>query len=151
MLAFPTAISRLPSPLKSPVARMVGFAPPFTLFAVGAFVKELVIGNNTGREVPPPGAGFTTVMLAVCAVAICEARIVAASARLLENFVVRAVPLKYTTEVEAKPIPVRFRVNALLPGATVTGFNCRIVGTALLAEATPAPVSDTAIGLSTSP
>ena len=70
----------------------------FTVFAIGAGVKVLVIGRKAEFDFPPPGAGLETVILAVCAVAISEPRTVAFNVRLFTNFVVSAVPLIEATE-----------------------------------------------------
>jgi hypothetical protein len=57
---------------------------------------EIVKGKFA--EVPPAGAGFVTVMLALLATAISESKISAASEVELEKRVVRGLPLKFTVE-----------------------------------------------------
>ena len=69
-------------------------------------------------DAPPPGVGFVTVTIAVPGVATSLARIEAVSWVAFTNVVVRAVPLKFTTEPLMKFVPFRVSVNA--PEAAVT-------------------------------
>src|SRR5271157_44730 len=126
-LTFPlpgsvTTRSSLPSPLKSPVARLIGPA------AVGKVVPlnpteglDEVTLKRTPLDVPPPGPGLTTVTAAVLAAAISEARIFAVSCEPLTKVVVRALPFQFTTEPETKPVPFTVSVKATPPGAAVSG------------------------------
>ena len=69
-------------------------------------------------DAPPPGGGFTTVIMSVPP---CERSLgskVACSLVELTKVVTREVPFTRTTEPAAKPVPVTFNRSALLPGET---------------------------------
>ena len=92
-----------------PVRVNVKAAPP-TVAEVGASevsvgAEAALIANDTDADVPPPGAGFVTVTVAVPAVAISAAVIAAVSCVALTNVVVLAAPLNFTTDVDTKPVP----------------------------------------------
>jgi hypothetical protein len=71
----------------------------------------LLIANVVAGDVPPPGVGLVTVMDALPAVAISAAVIVAVTCPPLTNVVARGLPLKFTTEVEIRLVPLTMRVN----------------------------------------
>lgn len=75
----------------------------------------LVIGMRATFEVPPPGAGLVTVMLAIPAEAMSVVVIVAVSWVELTKVVIRAEPLQFTV-----------RVNAAPPGAAAAGTKGRL-------------------------
>src|SRR5262249_59498964 len=68
--------------------------------------------NGCAPEVPPPGAGVTTVMLAVPAAAMSLARMAAVTCVALTKLVVRGLPLTRTTELVVKLVPVAVRGKA---------------------------------------
>jgi hypothetical protein len=114
-----------------PFTVKVKAAPP-----TWALAGESVVIVGTGfvtvkfvaEEVPPPGAGFVTVTLNVPADAIAGAVIVAVNCVALTNVVVAAVPLKFTTEEETKPVPFTVSVKAALPSKAVVGEMVVIAG-----------------------
>src|SRR5216683_212002 len=94
--------------------------------------KGLLIANVAAADAPPPGAGFVTVTLTVPPVAISAAVIAAVTCVALTNVVVFAAPLKLTTEVDAKFVPLTVSVNAAPPAGAPAGNKVVIVGTGLL-------------------
>jgi hypothetical protein len=108
-----------------PVRVNVKAAPP-TVAEVGT--REVSVGaeaalivNDRLPDVPPPGAGFVTVTVAVPAVAISAAVIAAVNCVALTNVVVLAAPLNFTTEVDSKPVPFTVRVKAAPPAVALVG------------------------------
>src|SRR3954454_3432507 len=83
-------------------------------------------------DVPPPGAGFTTVTLNVPAIATSAVLIAAVSCVELTNVVVRPEPLKFTVEVPMKFVPLTVNVNAASPAFLLDGLTLVVVGTGLL-------------------
>ena len=119
-----------------PVRVNVKAAPP-TVAEVGA--REVRVGAETGLivndrlpDVPPPGAGFVTVTVAVPAVAISAAVIAAVNCVALTNVVVLAAPLNFTTDVDTKPVPLTVRVKAAPPAVALVGEREVAVGAGLL-------------------
>jgi hypothetical protein len=117
-----------------PVTVRVKVAPPARVFAgeidvivgIGLFtVKE------AGVDVPPPGGGFVTVTLNVPAAAMSPAVIAAVSCVALINVVALAAPLKFTTDVETKLVPVTVREKAGPPFVPLAGEIVVIVGRGL--------------------
>src|SRR6266446_6776441 len=94
--------------------------------------KGLLIANVAVADAPPPGAGFVTVTLTVPPVAISAAVIAAVTCVALTNVVVFAAPLKLTTEVDTKFVPLTVSVNAAPPAGALVGNKVVIVGTGLL-------------------
>jgi len=80
-----------------------------------------VTSKKATFDVPPPGAGFTTVTDAVLALAMSDERMLAVSCELLTKVVERAVPFHFTLEVETKPVPFTVSVNPAPPGAVASG------------------------------
>lgn len=95
-------------------------------------------------DVPPPGAGLVTVTGNVPALPMSAAVIDAVSCVALTKVVVRAAPLKFTTEVDTKFVPFTVSVNPALPAVALLGESEVIVGAGLLmvnvcAEDVPPP------------
>jgi hypothetical protein len=117
-----------------PVTVKVNCAPP-AVAQVGLI--ELVVGtgllivNVCGFDVPPPGAGFTTVTDAVPAFATRAAVTVAVSCVEETNVVVKAVPFQRTDEVATKLVPFTVRVNCGDPARHELGLIELVVGTGL--------------------
>ena len=110
-----------------PAAMLVGEI----VVTVGTGFVAAVMVNVTEFDVPPPGVGFVTVTAGVPALATSPARIAAVSCVALTKVVVRALPPKFTTEVEVKFVPFTVRDSAPLPAATPVGESVVIVGTKL--------------------
>jgi hypothetical protein len=110
----------------APTVREVGLR----LEIVGA--GGLLIVKVRALEVPPPGAGLTTVTWAVPAVAMSPAAMAAVSWVAETKVVARGLPFQRTTELELKPLPVTVSVNAALPAYAVAGLRLVVVGTGLL-------------------
>jgi hypothetical protein len=83
--------------------------------------EVLLIVKVWAFDVPPLGAGFVTVTLAVPAVAISAARIAAVTCVLLTNVVVRLAPLNWTVAPLTKPVPFTVSVKAALPAVALAG------------------------------
>ena len=97
------------------------------------FVPVMV--NVTAFDVPPAGVGFVTVTGGVPTAATSPARIAAVNCVALTNVVTFALPLKFTTDVFRKFVPLTVRVKAPDPAAAVDGWSVVTVGTGLLAAA----------------
>lgn len=111
-------------------------APPAIALAGESVVTVgtgLLIVSVAAADVPPPGAGFVAVIEAVPAVAISAAVIVAVTCVPLLNVVALGEPLKFTTEVEIKFVPLMTTENVAPPAVTVFGAKEVIVGTGLFA------------------
>jgi hypothetical protein len=80
-----------------------------------------VTANVTLDDVPPPGAGVTTVTGTERAVARSAALIAARSWVALTNVVVRAAPFQRTLEDLTKPRPFTDSVRAPLPAVVLAG------------------------------
>ena len=90
-------------------------------------------------DVPPPGVGFTTVMLNVPPVVRSLAGIEAVTCVELTNVVVRGEPLKFTTDVETKLVPFTVMVKAASPTFLLVGEMLLRVGVGLLTVKLIAP------------
>ena len=92
--------------------------------------------NVSALEVPPPGAGFTTVTDAVPAVRISEAGTCAVSLTALTNVVGSFTPFQSTAEPVlpplTKPVPFTVRVKLAPPIVALLGMMEVIAGTGLL-------------------
>jgi hypothetical protein len=97
------------------------------------------MGKGTATDVPPPGAGVTTVTAAVPAAAISLAEMLAWSWVALTNVVVRAAPFQRTPDEGTKLFPVTVKVNAVPPAAALLGVSALSAGVGLVAV-TPAPL-----------
>ena len=71
----------------------------------------LVMVKVRALDVPPPGAGLTTVMVAVPAEATSEAGTIAVNCVLETKLVARAVPFQLMVEPLTKLVPLAVRVN----------------------------------------
>ena len=118
-------------------ARVNVKAAPPTVAEVGA--REVRVGAEAALivkdrlpDVPPPGAGFVTVTVAVPAVAISAAAIAAVNCVALTNMVVLAAPLNFTTDADTKPVPFTVRVKAAPPAVALVGEREVAVGAGLL-------------------
>jgi hypothetical protein len=115
--------------------------PALNMFGVivviaGNGLFAAVIVNVAAADVPPPGVGFVTVTPGVPAVATSVAKTGIVNCVALIKVVVRAVPLKFTTEVEMKFVPITTSVNPDEPAAIVLGDNDVIVGAGFVAAVT---------------
>jgi len=90
-----------------------------------------VTEKNSWFEVPPPGVGVFTVIVAVPAVAMSAAVIAAVTFVTLTNVVVRGLPFQFTTELESKFAPRTVRVKGEPAGAAAVGESELICGTGL--------------------
>jgi hypothetical protein len=110
----------VPEPAVTPVGESeviagTGFDPAVTL----KFIE---------LDVPPPGAGFVTVIAGVPTLVMSVAKIAAVNCVALTNVVTRALPPKFTTELEIKFVPLTVNVNAPLPAVAPVGESDVIVG-----------------------
>jgi len=87
--------------------------------------------NVAAAEVPPPGAGFTTVTLAMPAAAMSVARIVAVSCVGETNVVARAAPFQFTVELLKKLPPLTVSVAVGPPAVALVGLMLPRVGARL--------------------
>ena len=92
----------------------------------------LLIVNACEFEVPPPGAGFTTVTDAVPAFATRAAVTVAVSCVAETNVVVKAVPFQRTDELATKLLPFTVIMNCAAPARHEFGLIEVVAGTGLL-------------------
>jgi|SRR6266567_1000679 hypothetical protein len=93
-----------------------------------------VMGMDVAGEVPPPYIppgvpGLVTVTGTLPEVAIAEFGIVAVSLVVPPEVVVMAVPLKFTTALPLKLVPVTIRENWPLLATTLGGFRLETAGT----------------------
>ena len=103
-------------------------------------------------EVPPPGAGFTTVTAAVPAVVTSEAGTSAVSFEALTNVVASIVPFQLTADEATKSLPLNVSVKATLPAAALAGDREEIDGTgfdALMVKVAELEVPPPGAGFST--
>src|SRR5882724_3947308 len=95
-------------------------------------VNGAVIVKVRAFEVPPPGLGLLTVMLAVPAVRMSLAGIEAVNWVALTKVVVRSNPFHRTVEAETKLVPVTVRVKPGNPASAELGLSPEIAGAGLL-------------------
>jgi hypothetical protein len=104
---------------------------------------ERLTGKYTTFEVPPPGAGLTTVIEAVRGVAMSEARMPALSRELLTKVVVRWLPFHFKIAPVTKPVPLTVSVKAEWPGAIESGTSGWLMeGIGFCAAQTPVTVAN---------
>src|SRR2546426_6536604 len=120
--SVPVTVSVNPA---SPATAAVGFSP----VVVGT---GLVMLKVCGFDVPPPGAGLTTVTCAVPPVAMSVAGMAAVSWVAETNVVARSAPFHRTTEPATKSVPVTVSVNPASPATADVGFSPVVVGTGLV-------------------
>ena len=124
-------------PLKFTVEVLTKFVP-LTVRVNPASPAVLVVGemlvvvgtrlltvNVCALEVPPPGAGFVTVMLNVPAVVKSLAGMEAVTWVALTKLVVRGEPLKFTTEFVTKLVPFTVSVKSRITDVLAGGRNAR--------------------------
>jgi hypothetical protein len=92
----------------------------------------LLTANGELPDVPPPGAGLVTVTGKLPTAAMSAGVIAAVSCVALTNAVVLAAPLKFTTELETKPVPFTVNVKAAPPTVALAGESVVIAGAGLL-------------------
>ena len=85
------------------------------------------IANDTEFEVPPPGAGLETVILAVPTEATSAADTLMVKRVLLTNVVVRSAPFHLACELPTNPDPIMLSTNA--PDPDARAFGSRLVMT----------------------
>src|SRR2546423_5097649 len=88
--------------------------------------------NVWAAEVPPPGAGVTTVTCGVPAAATSAAAMAAVSCVALTKVVVRVAPFHLTVLPLTKPVPVTVSVKAGLPADVLVGDRAARGGAELL-------------------
>ena len=91
-------------------------------------VKSVTL-NVAPVDVPPPGAGFTTVIVAAPPVEISDAVTAAVNCVALTKVVVSDVVLNFTTAPVTKLVPFTVNVNAAPPVIAEVGDSVVIVGT----------------------
>ena len=105
-------------------------------------MSEVIVGrglpggsivNVRAAELPPPGAGFTTVTCAVPCAAMSVAGIIAATCVGLTWMVARLFPFHWMVELGTKPLPKTFSSNAPLPARAFAGARNAALGTGLVA------------------
>ena len=131
-MKFTTELERNPVPFTVSV-NPAPPARPLVGESVVTVGNGLLIVNVAAADVPPPGAGFVTVIETVPAVAISAAVIAAVTCPPLTKVVVRGEPLKFTTDVEIRFVPFTIRENAAPPAVAEFGTNEVIVGTGFAA------------------
>src|SRR5712691_6523440 len=102
-----------------------------------ALVCERLLSVGTGLltvkltlpEAPPPGAGLTTTTENVPAVATSAAVIWAINCVLLTKFVIRSLPLNFTTAPLTKLLPLTVSEKAGSPATALVEERLLIVGT----------------------
>ncbi len=95
----------------------------------------LLIVNVIEADVPPPGAGFTTVTAAVPAVAKSASGTTAVRVVALTNVVVSGVPFQSTTDAATKLVPVIVSVDPAAPAvADVCDSDVRVGAGLLIAK-----------------
>src|SRR5439155_13134505 len=103
--------------------------PGDRLLRVGAGLLTVKV---CAAEVPPPGAGVTTVTEAVPVAARSAAGIAAVSCVALTKVVVRAAPFHWTVAPFTKPLPVSVSVKPAPPTMALDGDSVVSVGAGLL-------------------
>ena len=84
-------------------------------------------------DMPPPGAGFETVMGGVPTDVISVAGICAWSWFAFTNVVVRFAPFHLTVELDMKLLPLTVKTNPAPPAVALVGLSDVIAGSGLLA------------------
>jgi hypothetical protein len=104
--------------------------PAVTVCVVAVLLKvKSVTLNVVPADVPPPGAGFTTVIVAAPPVEISDVVTAAVSCVALMNVVVSEVVLNFTTEPFTKFVPFTVNMKAAPPVIADVGESVVIVGT----------------------
>ena len=127
--AVPTAYLSLQSEPQAIPAGVLTIMPEPLPEMPTVSVNEPSMVNGRPFEAPPPGAGFTTVTVAVPAVARSAAGMLALTCVALRTLVVRAVPFHCTAAPLTKFVPPTVSVNAGPPAAALLGVKLVSVGT----------------------
>jgi hypothetical protein len=120
--------------LKVPVAANCWVPPTEMDGFAGATTSETsaLMEKLRPLDVPPPGAGLVTVTDGEPAALMSAAVIIAVSWTALTKAVVLGLPLKFTIELDMKPVPSTVRVNAEPPTIAPVGDEDVRLGTGLL-------------------
>jgi hypothetical protein len=133
---------------------------PFTVSVKAGLPANVLVGDRllsegtglvfvtvklTGVEVPPPGAGLTTITGTLPAVAISAAVICAFTELELTKVVGRALPFHCATELVMKFVPLIVNSKAALPSTACAGERVVMAGTGL------GPITVNGIGLDIPP
>src|SRR5574341_952621 len=113
--------------VKAPVPAIAEFGLVCAITGTG-----LLIVKVSGLEVPPPGPGLKTVMLATPARAISAVVMAAVNCPPPPKVVVRSLPFQRTTELLTKFAPVRLSVKAAAPAMVEPGLIWKSAGVGLL-------------------
>src|SRR5258705_8158744 len=109
---------------------------PISVRVKERFGVATVIPKETASDVPPPGAGFETVIRTDRAVARSDAKIAAVNLAGLTNVVTRALPFQFTMEPWTNPAPFTVSVNPRAPGRATLGTTGLLMnGTGLVCAA----------------
>lgn len=115
---------------------MVNVGEVLTNVEAGEIVAMVGAGLLTVRvwapDVPPPGAGLTTVIESVPPTAMSEAGTVTLMDVLEAKVVVNGTPLKYMVDEALKFVPMTVRMKDDPPAVTEAGLIDEVVGTGLL-------------------
>jgi hypothetical protein len=98
-----------------------------------------LIAKFTAFDVPPPGAGFVTVTVAVLTVAMSAADMAACKLVFETNVVARALPFHCTVEEAMKFVPVTVNTKPASPAKAALGPSDTPVGVGLLIVKVSAP------------
>jgi hypothetical protein len=132
---FATAISRIPSPLKSAVTIPTGFVPTPTVDdGVDGYTADIslgTIGIKITFDFPPPGAGLITAMEPTPTAAAKESGTEAVSFLELTNVVDSEAPFHVTREEGTNSAPSTVSVTPVAPGDMLTGDTISMNGTGL--------------------
>src|SRR6516165_10352914 len=114
----------MPLLLKSAVTRLIGEVIPIPSTGK-ALNKSDEVGSvsvkRTGSELPPPGPGLTTVILAVPSLDTYSARTIAFNLLALMNVVTRGFLFQFTIDPDTNPAPLTVSEKSGPPGATAPG------------------------------
>ena len=135
---FHSAVVPLPNPLPvsvrvnaaSPAVALVGEIAVSVGTAAAIGVPE-AIGKLRAPEVPPPGAGVTTITGTLATVAISAELTAVVSCLVLTNVVVRALPFQVIVEPFSKLLPFTVSVKAAPPAIAPAGLKLVNVGAGL--------------------
>src|SRR5580658_1964427 len=114
-----------------PLTVSVNAGPPTVVLAGASEVTVgtgLLIEKAAVPEVPPPGAGFVTVILAEPVLTMSLAGTCAVTWVALTKLVASAVPFQFTVEPLTKPLPLTVSVNAAPATIALGGESELIVG-----------------------
>jgi len=132
-----TAMSEMPSPLKSAVSKPRGLVPTFTI-EVGiegniVDTSAAATGTRITFDFPPPGPGLNTDTDPPPTAATNESGTEEVSSLELTKVVESDVLFQTIREVETNPVPFTVSVTAVDPGFMLIGDASSMNGTGLLA------------------